>query len=334
MRHNHLVRRWGLPRGVFIAVCAIAAVLCLPAAASAAKGQVQVLKSCQGLPGSVDVQLPHGRDPDPPGAEHQRHRAHADVPARAANQRPGQRRRLQQGLEDEGLHHPVQAEHAGDSRRRLDDDAARLGSAPASRRLDRPERRAHLRFRRGEDDSQAAARLRLRGCGRCQLGDQPDDPRAQRPRGPLGLHHLGDRLGAAKRRRPKSRSSRPRCAGWTSPGCHTCTRSSMRRSATTSTRTASTSSPTTSRRTRRSPAIRSGRTSAGVPSGSCRRAARRSSSRPATCTPAACTPISRSPVMGPTRARRRVTRRGRRCPSSGRRRTTSNPRARSAGTSA
>ncbi len=51
MRHNHLVRRWGLPRGVLVAVCAIAAALCLPAAASAADGQVQVLKAVKGYPG-------------------------------------------------------------------------------------------------------------------------------------------------------------------------------------------------------------------------------------------------------------------------------------------
>ncbi len=50
MRNNHLVRRWGLPRGVLVAICAVGVGACLlPAAAQAGEPTLKAVKSYPGL---------------------------------------------------------------------------------------------------------------------------------------------------------------------------------------------------------------------------------------------------------------------------------------------
>ena len=88
----------------------------------------------------------------------------------------------------------------------------RLGPAPPPRRLARPQRRPHVRLRRGEDDPEDAAGLRLQGRRRRQLGPQLHDPQPRRLREPPGLHHLGDRLGPGDR--PAARRHPTRRVHW------------------------------------------------------------------------------------------------------------------------
>ena len=88
--------------------------------------------------------------------------AHQDLPERREGQRPGRRRHLRRRLDRRGLHHPLQAEHGRDHAERQARHPERLGPPSAPRRLARA-RRPDLRLRRGEDDREDAAGLRLQG---------------------------------------------------------------------------------------------------------------------------------------------------------------------------